>query len=127
MWPVDLLGRLLPRHLEIIYRINEEFLAQVREAYPNDELRVRRMSIVQDHPDRAVRMAHLATVAGVKVNGVAALHSQLLRDKVLPDFSEHVAGEVHQRHQRGHAAALRPAGQPRPSRRSSPTPSASAG
>ncbi|MDO5696669.1 MAG: glycogen/starch/alpha-glucan phosphorylase [Dermatophilus congolensis] len=88
VWPIDLLGRLLPRHMEIIYRINEEFLAQVREQFPGDELRVRRMSIVQDHPERAVRMANLATVVGVKVNGVAALHSQLLRDKVLPDFSE---------------------------------------
>jgi len=88
VWPVELVGRLLPRHLEIIYRINEEFLETVREAFPGDELRVRRMSIIQDHPERAVRMANLATVAGVKVNGVAELHSQLLRDKVLPDFSE---------------------------------------
>lgn len=88
VWPVDLVGRLLPRHLEIIYKINELTLTQVREAYPGDELRVRRMSIVQDHPFRAVRMAHLATVAGVKVNGVAELHSQLLRDKLLPDFAQ---------------------------------------
>ncbi len=88
-WPVDLLGRLLPRHLEIIYRINDEFLAEVRAAYPDDELRARRMSIVADYPERTVRMAHLATVAGTKVNGVAALHSQLLADKVLPDFSSH--------------------------------------
>ncbi|MGV1007670.1 MAG: glycogen/starch/alpha-glucan phosphorylase [Dermatophilaceae bacterium] len=88
VWPLDLLGRLLPRHLEIIFRLNDEFLELVRETYPDDELRVRRMSIVQDHPVRAVRMAHLATVGAIKVNGVAALHSQLLRDKVLPDFSE---------------------------------------
>ena len=88
VWPIDLLGRLLPRHLEIIYRINEEFLAEVRERFPGDELRVRRMSIISDYPTRGVRMAYLATVAGVKVNGVAELHSQLLRDKVLPDFSE---------------------------------------
>ncbi len=87
VWPTDLLGRLLPRHLEIIFRINDEFLEQVRAAYPGDELRVRRMSIVADTPYQAVRMAHLATVTGTKVNGVAALHSQLLRDKVLPDFS----------------------------------------
>ncbi|MGV8977280.1 MAG: glycogen/starch/alpha-glucan phosphorylase [Cellulomonas sp.] len=88
VWPVELLGRLLPRHLEIIYRINDEFLARVRLAHPNDELRARRMSIVQEFPDRAVRMAFLATVGSIKVNGVAALHSQLLRDKVLADFSE---------------------------------------
>lgn len=86
IWPVELLGRLLPRHLEIIYRINDEFLDAVREAYPGDEARLRRMSIVSEG---AVRMAYLATVAGSKVNGVAELHSQLLRDKVLPDFSDY--------------------------------------
>lgn len=87
VWSVELLGRLLPRHLEIIYRINEEFMDEVREAFPGDEIRARRMSIIAEHPERAVRMAYLATVAGAKVNGVAELHSQLLRDKVLPDFS----------------------------------------
>ena len=90
VWPVELLGRLLPRHLEIIYQINKEFLAEVREAFPNDQLRARRMSIIQEHPERAVRMAHLATVAAHRVNGVAELHSQLLRDKVLDDFSDYV-------------------------------------
>jgi starch phosphorylase len=89
VWPVDLLGRLLPRHLEIIYRINDEFLAELRAAYPNDELKVRRMSIIQEHPFRAVRMAFLATVGGSKVNGVAELHSQLLRDQTLSDFSDY--------------------------------------
>ena len=88
VWPVELLGRLLPRHLEIIYRINDEFLTRVRAAHPHDELRARRISIVQDHPEHAVRMAFLATVGSLKVNGVAALHSQLLRDKLLADFSE---------------------------------------
>ena len=87
VWPTDLLGKLLPRHLEIIYRINEEFVEKVRAAYPGDELRVRRMSIVANEPVRAIRMAHLATVAGAHVNGVAALHSQLLADKVLADFA----------------------------------------
>lgn len=88
VWSVELLGRLLPRHLEIIYKINDAFLDEVRAQFPGDELRVRRMSIITDYPERAVRMAHLATVAGSKVNGVAELHSQLLRDKVLPDFSQ---------------------------------------
>jgi len=93
VWSVELLGRLLPRHLEIIYRINEEFLLGLRAAYPDDELRARRMSIVAEFPERGIRMAHLATVAGVKVNGVAALHSQLLRDKVLHDFAEYYPGK----------------------------------
>ncbi len=88
-WSVELLGRLLPRHLEIIYRINDQFLDEVRDAYPEDELRVRRMSIIADYPERSVRMAYLATVAAIKVNGVAALHSKLLAEKVLPDFSSH--------------------------------------
>ncbi|MFE7406191.1 glycogen/starch/alpha-glucan phosphorylase [Isoptericola sp. NPDC057559] len=87
VWPVELVGRLLPRHLEIIYRINDEFLAQVRERSGGDELLVRRMSIIAEHPERSVRMAYLATVGGSKVNGVAELHSQLLRDKVLADFA----------------------------------------
>ncbi|GAA2520458.1 glycogen/starch/alpha-glucan phosphorylase [Rarobacter incanus] len=87
VWSVDLLGRLLPRHLEIIYRINDDFVAEVRESHPGNELLVRRMSIIQEQPFRAVRMAHLATVGSTKVNGVAALHSELLKDKVLVDFS----------------------------------------
>lgn len=89
VWPVDLLGRLLPRHLEIIFRINDDFLDEVREAYPGDQMRLRSMSIIQEHPARAVRMAHLATVASSKVNGVAELHSQLLREKLLGDFADH--------------------------------------
>ncbi|HZJ39667.1 MAG TPA: glycogen/starch/alpha-glucan family phosphorylase, partial [Demequina sp.] len=88
VWPVDLLGKLLPRQLEIIYRINDEFLEEVAERYPGDTLRMRRMSIVADQPVRAVRMAHLATVAGFKVNGVAELHSELLAEKVLHDFAQ---------------------------------------
>jgi len=88
VWPVELLGRLLPRHLEIIYRINDEFLEDVRDRFPGDVLRERAMSIIAEEPVRSVRMAFLATVAGYKVNGVAELHSQLLRDKVLRDFAQ---------------------------------------
>jgi glycogen phosphorylase len=91
VWSSELMGRLLPRHLEIIYRINDEFLDEVRERYGDDHDRIRRMSIIA--PDGAVRMAFLATVAGAKVNGVAELHSQLLREKVLPDFDEFFPGK----------------------------------
>jgi len=87
-WPVDLMWKLLPRHMEIIDQINANFCAMVREQFPGDEMRVRRMSIISDYPSRAVRMAHLAALASGKINGVAELHSQLLRDKVLPDFAE---------------------------------------
>ena len=88
VWSVELMGRLLPRHLEIIYRINDEFLAAVRARFGDDEMRIRNMSIIAEFPERSVRMAYLATVAGARVNGVAELHSQLLRDKVLPDFAD---------------------------------------
>ena len=87
-WSVGLLQYLLPRHMELIYRINKRFLEQVRLAFPMDESRVIRMSIIEEGPERMVRMAHLATVASAHVNGVAALHSQLLRDTVLHDFYE---------------------------------------
>jgi glycogen phosphorylase len=88
VWPVSLLESLLPRHMEIIYQINDWFLKQLREAYPGDEWRIRRMSIIQEHPERSVRMAYLASVASSRVNGVAELQSQLLREKVLRDFAE---------------------------------------
>ncbi|MBN9200645.1 MAG: glycogen/starch/alpha-glucan phosphorylase [Microbacterium chocolatum] len=93
VWSVELLGRLLPRHLEIIYRINDAFLEEVRERFGDDEMRIRNMSIIAEFPERSVRMAYLATVAGATVNGVAELHSQLLREKVLPDFDEFYPGK----------------------------------
>ena len=88
VWSVELMQRLLPRHMEIIYAINDRFIDDLRQHFPGDEMRVRRMSIIQEHPYRAVRMAYLATVAANKVNGVAQLQSDLLRSKVLCDFAE---------------------------------------
>jgi starch phosphorylase len=87
-WPLPLFARLLPRHLEIVYEINRRLLDQVRARYPDDEGRVRRMSLIDERGERAVRMAHVATVASHTVNGVAALHSRLLRETVLRDFAE---------------------------------------
>jgi starch phosphorylase len=85
-WPIPLFGRLLPRHLEIIYEINRRFLDEVRSGHPgNDEL-VRRLSLIDDTGDRYVRMAHLACVGSHAINGVAALHSELLKQTVLRDF-----------------------------------------
>ena len=86
-WSVDLFGRLLPRHLQIIYEINHRFLRQVWTASPNDPTRMERMSLIQEVPHKAVRMAYLATVGSHSVNGVAALHSQLLRQSLLPEFA----------------------------------------
>jgi starch phosphorylase len=88
VWPVELLEDMLPRHMEIIYRINSLFLEEVADAFPGNDWRVRRMSIIEEHPQRSVRMAYLATVGSSKVNGVAELHSKLLRERVLPDFAE---------------------------------------
>jgi len=87
-WPLALMQRLLPRHMEIIYEINRRFLDEVRSRFPGDEDRARRMSLIGEDGDKTVRMAHLATVASHHVNGVAALHSRLLRETVLRDFAE---------------------------------------
>ena len=87
-WPVPLFGRLLPRHLEIIYEINRRFLDEVHARFPGDTARLARMSLIDESGERHVRMAHLATVGGHHVNGVARLHSELLRQTVLRDFAE---------------------------------------
>ena len=87
-WPVDLFASVLPRHLEIIYEINHRFLGEVRARWPGDDARVARMSLIDESQGRRVRMAHLATVASHTVNGVAELHSRLLRESVLRDFYE---------------------------------------
>ncbi len=87
-WPLAMFERFLPRHLEIIYEINSRFLDEVRAKFPGDEDRVRRMSIIGEDGGRRVRMANLATVGSHAVNGVAALHSELLKTTVLKDFYE---------------------------------------
>jgi starch phosphorylase len=87
-WPLELFETLIPRHLEIIYEINRRFLDDVRRDFPGDEPRVSRMSLVEEGPARKVRMAHLAVVGSHSTNGVAAIHSCLLRTSVLKDFAE---------------------------------------
>jgi len=87
-WPLSMFGELLPRHLEIIYEINARFLDEVRARFPGDEARVERMSLIAEEGGRRVRMAHLATVGSHAVNGVAALHTELLKGSVLRDFYE---------------------------------------
>jgi starch phosphorylase len=87
-WPVPLFSSLLPRHLEIIYEINRRFLDEVRVRFPDDEERISRLSLIDETGVRYVRMAHLATVGSRTVNGVAGLHSELLRQGALRGFSE---------------------------------------
>jgi glycogen phosphorylase len=85
-WSVGLFGSVLPRHLEIVYEINRRFLDEVRSRYPGDDDRMRRLSLIDEGGERSVRMAHLACVGSHAINGVAALHSELLRRDVLKDF-----------------------------------------
>jgi glycogen phosphorylase len=87
-WPLPLFRDMLPRHLEIIYEINRRFLEEVRQKNPADDQKVARLSIIDETHDKYVRMAHLATVGSHAVNGVAALHTELLKQTVLRDFHE---------------------------------------
>ena len=85
-WPIELFGRMLPRHLEIVYEINRRFLDDVRARYPEDGELVRRVSLIGEEGKRHVRMAYLACVGSHAINGVAALHTDLLKQTVLRDF-----------------------------------------
>jgi starch phosphorylase len=87
-WPLPLFGSLLPRHLEIIYEINRRFLDDVRGRYPGDDARAARLSLVDERGEKRVRMAHLACVGSHAINGVAALHTELLQETVLRDFAD---------------------------------------
>ena len=87
-WPVALLERLLPRHLEIIYLINRDFLRALAARYPGDHERQRRWSIIDDEGERRARMAHLAVIGSHHVNGVAQLHSELMRKSVFSGFDQ---------------------------------------
>ena len=85
-WPVSLFEKILPRHLEIIYEINRRFLEEVRQRFPGDNGFVSHLSLIEEGGERYVRMANLACVGSFAINGVAALHTQLLKDSVLQDF-----------------------------------------
>ena len=87
-WPVDMFGSLLPRHLEIIFEINQQFITMVNRQFPGDTDLVRRVSIIDETQGRRVRMAHLAVVGSHTVNGVAALHSELLKTTLFADFNK---------------------------------------
>ncbi|CAM2155883.1 Glycogen phosphorylase [Pararobbsia alpina] len=87
-WGLPLFQGLLPRLLDIIYEINRRFLDEVRQRFPGDDARIARMSMIDEHGEKRVRMANLATVGSHAVNGVAALHSKLLEQTVLRDFAE---------------------------------------
>ncbi len=85
-WPIWFFEHILPRHIMIIYEINERFLLEVRNRFPDDEEIVERLSIIEEHWERKVRMAHLAIVGCFSVNGVAALHTEILKNDLFRDF-----------------------------------------
>lgn len=86
VWPVELMEKVLPRHLHIIYKINQHFLDDVRHMFPGDSELLQRVSLVDESHGRNIRMAFLCIVGSHKVNGVAALHTELLKDKLFGDF-----------------------------------------
>ncbi len=87
-WPVSMLHRVLPRHLMIIHEINHRFMRRVSTRWPSDPSRMARMSIIEEGPVQKVRMAHLAVLGSHSVNGVAQLHTELIKRELLPDFYE---------------------------------------
>jgi len=108
-WSLPLFSELLPRHLEIIYEINLRFLDEVRLRYPGDDQRIARLSLIDEAGCKRIRMAHLACVGSHAINGVAALHSELLKTSVLKD-STNCAGTFQQQNQWRDAAPLYGAG-----------------
>ena len=91
-WPIDMFARVLPRHLQILHEINHRFLRQVEARWPADSSRQERMSLIEEGPSKMVRMANLAIVGSHAVNGVAQLHSDLVRSQLVPDFNEFFPG-----------------------------------
>ncbi len=85
-WPVSMLGNLLPRHLQIIYEINQKFLEEVKQRYPGDVALLGRLSLIEEGDGKQVRMHHLAFVGSHAINGVAALHTELLKTTIFKDF-----------------------------------------
>ena len=126
-WPVALMQRVLPRHLEIILRINQDFLDEAAAHRPGDHDFLRRLSLIDESGERRVRMAHLSIVGSHKVNGVSALHSDLLVATIFADFASLWPDALHQHDQRRDAAALAGPGQPGPGRADRRRPSAAAG
>ena len=93
-WPVPMFEQILPRHLQIIYEINNRFLKQVMHSFPGDNALLRRMSIIEEGAVKRVRMAHLAVVGCHKVNGVAQIHTELMKQTIFADFDRYFPGKI---------------------------------
>ncbi|OPZ77894.1 MAG: Maltodextrin phosphorylase [Alphaproteobacteria bacterium ADurb.Bin438] len=87
-WPVELLERVVPRHMQIIYDINAKLIASIAAKYPGDAAKLQRMSLIEEGWKKQVRMANLAMVGSKSINGVAAIHSELVKKNLAPDFYE---------------------------------------
>lgn len=87
-WPVSLMEQMLPRHMQIIYRINHKLMVDVKHRYPGDNERMARLSIIEEGHEKRVRMAHIAYVGSHKINGVAEIHTQLMRQTLFHEFDE---------------------------------------
>jgi starch phosphorylase len=93
-WSIDLIGKLLPRHLDLIYLINFFFIESLKKKYPGDYERWGRMSLIEESEPKKVRMANLCIVASHAVNGVAKIHSDLLKTFLFKDFNEFYPGKL---------------------------------
>ena len=93
-WPVSMLARILPRHLQIIYEINARFLDTVKHRFPGNADILKRMSIVDERGEKCIRMAHLAIVGSHKVNGVAQIHTNLMKQTIFADFDRFYPGKI---------------------------------
>jgi starch phosphorylase len=93
-WSIELMGRLLPRHLELIYLINHIYLTKLKSKYPGDNEKIQRMSLIEEGWPKKIRMAYLSIVCSHAVNGVAALHSHLLKTTLFKEFDELYPGKL---------------------------------
>ena len=107
-WPVSLLEHVIPRHLQIIYEINRRFLEGVTRLYPGDTDLLRRVSLIEETETKQVRMAHLALVGSHCVNGVSALHTEILKKDNFSDFSSVLARAIREYHKRHYPETLAP-------------------
>ena len=87
-WPVSLFGRVLPRHLQIVFEINRRFLEEISRRWPGDTERLRRMSLFEEDGEKKLRMSHLAIVGSHSLNGVSSLHTEILRGRLFQEFYE---------------------------------------
>jgi starch phosphorylase len=93
-WPARMIEKILPRHLEIIYEINHRFMAEVDKKWPGDNAMKAKLSIIEEGNEKMVRMGHLSVIGSFAVNGVAEMHSRLVKSSLFPEFDELYPGKL---------------------------------